>query len=402
MSIDFNDLCYRADRAFFHSGSGWCWFDCGDSILAYNPATRTEQRFEGPLASEVRTCLKDGTHGKLLETISGFDIPYTEEMLRVLKEGRVQQASESLGFLSLEQPNQLWIEVQGSCNEKCIHCYANSAPADLPSLDFETVRSILTDASERDIDFVQFTGGDPLLWPRLPEAVERARDLGLTPEIYTNGLKLTDELYGELVDSKPRFAFSVYSHDSETHNSITQVPGSWDRTRRAIERAVEGPTAVRAGIIVMANNQGQEKETVEYVRDLGVPEENIKISYVQNVGRGLDVGGADTRYEISREDTGNGSSEETAMRSEHGIGGKASFNGGKLCVSYTGDVIPCIFQRWVRMGNVHERSFREIMEEPAVEMVESPDAGDDDEKPMLACGDCRFHYTLLRWKLSRN
>ncbi|MFB6355194.1 MAG: radical SAM protein, partial [bacterium] len=226
MDQNTNRLIDESERAWSSPDTGWCWFQRGDEVLAYNPARGEDHIFSGSMASHLNQSLKKGSITGGLKALQNLDIPGVESMFKTIHDESVSRVEPDIGFLNLEKPRQLWIEVQGGCNEECIHCYAESAPADLPELEFEQVESVLEDAQSMGVDFVQFTGGDPLLWDGLVEAVSLAREKGITPEIYTNGLRLTEDFYSRLEPYEPHFAFSVYSHDAETHNSITQVPGS--------------------------------------------------------------------------------------------------------------------------------------------------------------------------------
>lgn len=395
METSTDQFIQESNRGWFEPRTGWCWFEGRDEILALHPPNRWEHTFRGPLSRALSEKLQDPgkPNTELFRRLSKFPIPGLKPMLDSLSQHTPKRADKNFEFLSLDPPNQLWIEVQGSCNEQCIHCYANSAPTDLPSLPPETVSDVIEDAGKMGITFIQFTGGDPLLWPNLPEAVNHAQKLGITVEIYTNGVKLDKTLHEELIaDEAPRFAFSVYSHDPETHNRITQLPGSWSRTREGLKRAVNGPGRVRVGLVIMGENSGHETKTRQYLEDLGVDPDQIRVSYIQNVGRGEEAEGASPSNKTGRN--------QGSATSQHSIDGKADFNQGKLCVSYRGKVIPCIFQRWMSLGSIHDRSLEEIIKQPRLEKMSTLNADNEGTKQRLACGDCRFHYTLLQHQLS--
>ena len=394
----------ESDQTWVDPTSGWFLADRDGGFLFLNPGTLEEYQLEGTFAGAVRDFLQGGESWaesplRKLESVLPSE---RKGLLHVLKTKEFLRSPSVKDVLSLDSPQQLWIEVQGSCNEECRHCYAESAPKDLPSLDPDTVESIVKDASTMGFDLVQFTGGDPLLWEELPGMVRLTRDREMIPEIYTNGLLLDESLYSALEPARPRYAFSLYSHEPEVHDSITQHPGSWDRTLEALDRALDGSTSVRVGVIIMEQNRGQEEEIVDFLTERGVDPDRINLAYTQDVGRGSSI------PNLNQPSSNDGSprsepsppSGEDVGDSGHLSGARRGFNPGKLCVSYRGDVIPCIFQRELSLGSIHRRSLSQIVDDPRVRFT-AQSLGQNHEKPndpnRLTCSECRFHAFLLRY-----
>lgn len=388
---------FEPGTVFFDPETGWCVFDRSQGILLANPATVEEHRLEGSLAEAFRGALK---RGSALPDAYGEMFPTDGNTLQeALQSGRFFGDPSPTEVLGLRDPRQLWIEVQGSCNEQCVHCYAESAPRDLPSLDSRTVERTVRDAAELDFSLIQFTGGDPLLWDDLPEMVELATEQGLQSEVYTNGLLLDEELYGDLARYDTQFAFSFYSHEPEVHDAITQHSGSWERTLEAIERALDGPTPVRIGVVMMEENQGQRNDIFDFLRDRGLSEEQISFAYTQTVGRGHSLESSGARSISSPKNGSSGAPDENGS-SGHMSGVRKSFNPGKLCVSYRGEVIPCIFQRDLTLGSIHEQSLREIVRQPTLRrtseaLTQNHDQPHDPDR--LSCSECRFHAFVLHY-----
>lgn len=273
----------------------------------------------------------------------------------------------------------LFLELLGRCNERCVHCYAESAPTVTDALDRDTVLSVIDQAAALGFRRLQLTGGDPLLCDFLPDAVRHARARAIPfIEIYTNGLALTEELLAELAPERPRFAFSIYSGDPEEHDRITRTPGSHRRTLAAIDRVVARGLDVRAAIIVVegpADVQG----LIDLLNARGVREVGWTKTFA--VGRGVEHASASQALVV-----------QTATL-EGGIHGSAQATQlGKLCVTYTGDVVPCIFQRGASLGNVRDGSIVDLLtsnsQEPEVQRRGLPIA--DEVSRRLQCAECRF------------
>jgi MoaA/NifB/PqqE/SkfB family radical SAM enzyme len=232
--------------------------------------------------------------------------------------------------------------------------------------------------------------------------VARATELGIKHrEIYTNGLALSDALLDKLAPSRPSFAFSFYSIDPEVHDRITRTPGSQRRTLAAIDRVVARGLGSRAAVVVMEENAGRVDELVGFLRARGVG--SVSWSQTFAVGRGTEVatagtGGATSAVVVTSAEVGG-----------HGAPGPRA-GMGKLCVTYTGDLVPCIFQRQSVLGNVRSGlRLSEILANgsgrrglPLVPPEGSSRgmtawASSEDARRRLQCASCRLTDMALGW-----
>ena len=286
----------------------------------------------------------------------------------------------------------LFLELLGRCNERCVHCYADSAPTVGDALERDLVLSIIEQAAEAGFRRIQFTGGDPLLCDFLPDAVARANDLGIRHrEIYTNGLALSEGLLAELAPGRPSFAFSFYSIDPEVHDRITRTPGSQRRTLAAIDRVVARGLKCRAAVVVMEQNAERVEELVAFLRERGVG--FVSWSRTFAVGRGTEVATTGDSGGVGQVNV------EGAEVGGHSAPGERA-GMGKLCVTYTGDLVPCIFQRQSVLGNV--RSGLRLSEILAANgngpgRRGLPMAAPEEARRRLQCSSCRLTDMALGW-----
>jgi MoaA/NifB/PqqE/SkfB family radical SAM enzyme len=283
----------------------------------------------------------------------------------------------ALDALRLDGFDTLFVEVTGVCNERCQHCYAESGPTVESALDRATCESIIDDAAQLGFRRIQFTGGDPLLCSFLPELLARAQAFEVR-EIYTNGLALTDELLDKLAPHKPSFAFSYYSHDPQIHDAITRTPGSHRRTRAAIGRVVARGLPVRAAMVVFNDNVDGVDATVADLKSLGVG--FVSTGASKTAGRGSAFA-----WQPSAANAGSAGHRAADARSN-----------GKLCVTYEGNVVPCIFNRGRVLGSV---SASHRLRDVVAELAATPGPAADADK--LSCGSCRLtDYALAQLEAS--
>lgn len=96
------------------------------------------------------------------------------------------------------------IELTNKCSRNCKHCSSNatSSVGNLKKLDFNDVCKIIVDAKLMGVDTIVFTGGEPLMYDKLPELVELTSKLGMKSTIYTFAYRTDENLtkYRNLID----------------------------------------------------------------------------------------------------------------------------------------------------------------------------------------------------------
>ena len=329
---------------------------------------------EGPLCAEVEASLERGAPTERLLSLTSAHVSLAE-FVRWLATPSVPLTP--LDAVRLDGFDTLFLELLGRCNERCIHCYADADPTVTAALDRETALSVIAQAHQLGFRRIQITGGDPLLSEYLREAVAQAHAVGFEHvEIYTNGLALTAELLEHLAPERPAFAFSIYSANPEEHDRITRTPGSHRRTLAAIDRVVQRGLELRAAIIVV-DRDGDVQALVDLLALHGVTQLSVSKTYA--VGRGEGHGEASQALEVVSRSPMRGGHRATDDRSS-----------GKLCVTYQGDLVPCIFQRTSTLGNVRDGTLLELLSQPLPvdERRGLPLA--EDASRRLQCTSCRL------------
>lgn len=141
------------------------------------------------------------------------------------------------------------------CNLKCVHCMIEGTMDWLrPESDEDFARILAQNARERRWKGLTLTGSEITLRADLPELARAARRHGFERvRIQTHGVRLAAEDYcHELVAAGVNEYFvSVTAADAATHDSITGVAGSFEKTLRGLENldAIEGVTTLTNTVI---------------------------------------------------------------------------------------------------------------------------------------------------------
>lgn len=241
----------------------------------------------------------------------------------------------------------IWLELTAKCNLECVHCYADSSPnARASSLTTTDWIRLITEAKVAGARRVQFIGGEPTIHPDFLQLVRFAAQSGLEAEVFTNLLRITPAMWDLFQQCHVSLATSFYSIDAKIHDTVTTRPGSHRRTFGNIERALRLGLHIRVGIIKVFEDQDI-SETYQRLRGLGI--EHITVDGVRGVGRGADD-----------------SSDANQIDS---LCGHCATS--RVAIDPYGNVHPCVFSRWLTIGDVHSHDVGELIRSEAMDSIRS-------------------------------
>lgn len=289
----------------------------------------------------------------------------------------------------------MWLELTQGCNARCLHCYTSAG--DIPLLSQKEKLSIskwaklIEDGAALGCRQLQFIGGEPLLFPGIFDLGQTAKELDYEfIEIFTNGILLDEEKIKRIRDLGIRIAVSLYSVVPGVHDEITQVPGSFQKTFRALTMLKEAQVPTRIGIIVMRQNQDTVSEMQAKLQEMGF--NSTKTDVLRPTGRGscrelfptnkvIQTLALLTKPDFS-------TSEEQFYRHRYWN----SCWAGKIAVTSSGEVMPCIFARGHTVSNI-ENGLEEVIKSGGLQnlwkITKDQVEGCQDCEYRYACHDCR-------------
>ncbi len=135
---------------------------------------------------------------------------------------------------------ELSIEVTTRCNSSCLHCFARSGISRHFSLPFDLVKEIMVEGYNAGYRHLHITGGEPLLWKGLFEALDYGFNVGYESIFMnTNGTLITEEISGRLAHYGS-FSMSISLDGPEDQHDRIRGNGSHRRAIRGIEKALNG------------------------------------------------------------------------------------------------------------------------------------------------------------------
>jgi len=182
---------------------------------------------------------------------------------------------------------ELKIEVTHRCPLACIHCSSDATPESTKEMSKQECLSILSEAIEMGVKEVAFSGGEPLAWAGLDDAIKAAINGGLKVTIYTSGnIPNVNQRMGQLAEaSVNRSIFSIFGANDIDHERITRIKGSFAATKHAISCAGMRGLEVELHFVPLASNFGSLEAIAHLASDLGVR----RISVLRFVPQGRGV-----------------------------------------------------------------------------------------------------------------
>lgn len=284
-------------------------------------------------------------------------------------------------------PLTIFFELTYNCNEDCIHCYV--VPVHKKQLKAGVERVQLTaDECKRTLDqmaeagcmLVTFTGGEVLTRRDFFEIAMHAKKNHFGVRFFSNAILIDENKADKIRELNPmEVGISVYGVNHETHDFVTKVPGSFEKTKRAIYLLKERGVPINIKVPVMTVNFKEYGEIYEWAKELGArPQFDINMTPQDDGSRdplALQIDDEEQLFALLNDTRLFPQAKQTKLVPEtdmicesvkpEGIKKKRHFcDAGKNLagISPYGDVYPCIQWRIVA-GNVRDKSFTQIWRE---------------------------------------
>lgn len=147
------------------------------------------------------------------------------------------------------------IELTSKCNERCVHCYIPHKYK-LYNIKPELYYGVLEQLSKMNVLTVTLSGGEPMCHPQFKEFLKAAKNYDFYVNILSNLTLLDDETIQIIKDGNvSSIQVSLYSMIPEHHDAITQLQGSFYKTRDAILKLIKNDIPVQVSCPTMKANK---------------------------------------------------------------------------------------------------------------------------------------------------
>jgi radical SAM protein with 4Fe4S-binding SPASM domain len=184
---------------------------------------------------------------------------------------------------------EIKIELTRKCALSCIHCSSNASSNNPLKLSNEPVLSLIHQAASLHVKRIALTGGEPLLWAGIEDAIKTCKLNGLSSTIYTTGICIEEDGAEKIQTLAElglnRVIFSVYSNEKNHHEDITRTLGSFDKTISTLKKIKSLNIKREIHFVPLKANYQQLTSVVELCKSLEIPTLSI-LRFVPQ-GRGV-------------------------------------------------------------------------------------------------------------------
>jgi len=164
-----------------------------------------------------------------------------------------------------------------ACNEKCLFC---NLPPECGEISGESyAKARILEAPKGCC--VSISGGEPTLYPFLPEIISMAKQRGISTELQTNAVLLSDpEKTKMLKKAGLDFAFvSLHSHIALVHDFLTGLKGSWEKGISGIHNLLSAGIFVSVNAVITSANYNKIDDFAVFLRKrLGVRQLSLSVA----------------------------------------------------------------------------------------------------------------------------
>lgn len=175
----------------------------------------------------------------------------------------------------LRGKEKIIINLSYRCNNRCRFC----AVGDRARTDGDHLRQIqwTREARQQGVRLLDLDGGEPLLYPRLFDIIDAARDYDRVT-VTTNGRMLAYGALARKLASRENLdlLISLHGADESVHDALTRAPGSFRQTLQGIRNAVRFGMNPGVNTTVTADNWRQLPDIASTLTAMGITRFNIQ------------------------------------------------------------------------------------------------------------------------------
>lgn len=155
------------------------------------------------------------------------------------------------------EPLSVQFEITYRCNHLCTFCY--NSPTGSPEMSTPQIFEALRKISEFGVLYLTLTGGEAMCHRDFWAIAEEVRRLGMALRVYTNGYLLADPKTVERLKalSPTEVEVSIHGARPESHDALTKIAGSFEKTVRALENLVAAGLKVNLKCPITRLNQDE-------------------------------------------------------------------------------------------------------------------------------------------------
>lgn len=273
-------------------------------------------------------------------------------------------------FQGKPQLTNLHIEITCKCNERCVHCYIpheNKVSYIEPDLFYD----VLNQSKKMRLLHMTLSGGEPMLHKHFCDFLRKSRELNFSVNVLSNLTLLNDKIIKEM-KRNPLLCVqvSLYSMQAVIHDEITQMKGSFEKTKNAILKLIENDIPLQISCPILKQNKHCYEDVIKWAGKykIRVSDDFVVIGRynhtTQNLNNRLSIN--EIKEVIDRKVVNDDTYlehleiEAEKKRYVNSDDYVCSVCHSSICITDNGNVYPCAGWQDYIVGNVKENSLQDI------------------------------------------
>lgn len=152
-----------------------------------------------------------------------------------------------------------------NCNSNCIFCgVEHKSLIKDTEQEYDKILEIIDKLDTNNVLRINFFGGEPLMYPKILDAISYAKSKGIFTSLVSNGLNITESMCSKLKGNLDSIGISLHGLKEE-HESLTRIKNSFDKTIKNIQILNKYNIPVSINMTVTKNNYKSIEETVDTI-----------------------------------------------------------------------------------------------------------------------------------------
>ena len=273
-------------------------------------------------------------------------------------------------FKGEPQLTNIHIEITSECNERCIHCYIPHENK-VNSINTDLFYNILDQCKKMNLLHITLSGGEPMMHNDFIYFLKKCNEYNFSVNVLSNLTLVNDAIIEEMKRNRLlSVQVSLYSMDANIHDAITQIRGSFEKTKNTILKLQENDIPLQISCPIMKQNINSYSDVIDWGKAHNI---NVGSDYViiarydhttQNLNNRLSINDVeeiinqkiidDPHYlELIEKEAEN----KKDMNPDDIV---CSVCYSSICIADNGNVYPCAGWQDYVVGNVNETSLISI------------------------------------------
>ncbi|MCW1296543.1 MAG: radical SAM protein [Candidatus Parvarchaeota archaeon] len=244
-----------------------------------------------------------------------------------------------------------------ACNLNCKHCYQDAGKKSKNELDTKRAINLIVEISELGGKQLLFSGGEPLLRKDIYNLIYEAKARGLEVELLSNGTLINDRVAQILSSLNVDGVQISIDGEKEFHDWLRGK--SFDKAINAIKNLHDYHIQTEIAMVAMSKNYNQIENIADVAQSFGA---RFRVLRFLPLGRGAKNSYLSIDDKIYRE-----IAERIKSKYNVTFAGidteRCSAGIESIAIDPEGNVLPCELLIDYKMGNVREKSLKDILDD---------------------------------------